>query len=215
MTHTAPHPCQLYLLTPPKIDDMERFLKDLEAALSAGPVACLQIRLKNIEDSALIQAGTAITELCHRFGVNVLMNDRPDLVAAIGADGAHIGQDDMDYFSSRELLGGDAIIGVTCHNSKGLAFKAAEAGADYVAFGAFFETSTKTPKARAELEILEWWYEAVEIPSVAIGGITVDNAAAIIEAGADFIAVSAGIWNYKDGPASAVSKLAALCSDYS
>lgn len=215
MTKTDTHPCQLYLLTPPVIKDMDAFLKELEASLSAAPVACLQIRLKDIEDSALIQAGKAIVPLCHRFGVNVLMNDRPDLVAAIGADGAHIGQDDMDYFSSRELLGGDAIIGVTCHNSKGLAFEAAAAGADYVAFGAFFETFTKTPKTRAELEILEWWYEAVEIPSVAIGGITVDNAAQVIEAGADFIAVSAGVWNYKDGPAAAVSKLSALCSDYS
>lgn len=215
MTQTISHPCQIYLLTPPLIEDMDGFLKDLEAALSAGPVACLQIRLKDIEDSALIQAGQAITSLCHRFGVNVLMNDRPDLVAAIGADGAHIGQDDMDFFSSRELLGGDAIIGVTCHNSKSLAFAAAEAGADYVAFGAFFETSTKTPKARAELEILEWWYEAVEIPSVAIGGITVENAATVIEAGADFIALSAGVWTYKDGPAAAITKLAALCSDYS
>jgi len=187
MTKPDTHPCQLYLLTPPVIDDMAAFLKDLEAALSAAPVACLQIRLKDIEDSALIQAGQAIVPLCHRFGVNVLMNDRPDLVAAVGADGAHIGQDDMDYFSSRELLGGDAIIGVTCHNSKSLAFKAAEAGADYVAFGA---------------------------SSVAIGGITVDNAAQVIEAGADFIAVSAGVWNYKEGPAAAVSKLSALCSDY-
>lgn len=207
--------CQIYLLTPPVIKDMAAFLSDLEAALTAAPVACLQIRLKDIEDSAIIQAGIAIVPLCHRFGVNVLMNDRPDLVAAVGADGAHIGQDDMDYFSSRELLGGDAIIGVTCHNSKGLAFEAAEAGADYVAFGAFFETPTKTPKTRADLEILEWWHEAVEIPSVAIGGITPDNAKAVIAAGADFIAVSSGIWSHPDGPAEAVSQLHALCLAHS
>jgi len=204
--------CQIYLLTPSTIPDMGAFLKELEAALSAAPVACLQIRLKDLDDSALIQAGKTIVPLCHQYGVDVLMNDRPDLVDAIGADGAHIGQDDMDYFSSRELLGGDAIIGVTCHNAKSLAFEAAEAGADYVAFGAFFETPTKVPKARAELEILQWWQEAVVIPSVAIGGITVDNAKQVIEAGADFIAVCSGVWDYKDGPAKAVSLLSALCS---
>ncbi|WP_121102351.1 thiamine phosphate synthase [Litorimonas taeanensis] len=208
-------PCQLYLLTPPVITDMAAFLQSLEAALAAAPVACLQIRLKGLSDSDLIQAGKAITPLCHQYGVMVLMNDRPDLVAEINADGVHIGQDDMDYFSSRELLGGDAIIGVTCHNSKGLAFEAAGAGADYVAFGAFFETQTKTPKARAELEILEWWHEAVEIPSVAIGGITVENAAQVIKAGADFIAVSAGVWKHKQGPAAAVSQLSALCLEHS
>lgn len=207
--------CQIYLLTPPSIPDMDTFLTTLEAALSAAPVACLQIRLKDLEDSAIIQAGKAIVPLCHQYGVDVLLNDRPDLVDAIGADGAHIGQDDMDYFSSRELLGGDAIIGVTCHNAKSLAFEAAEAGADYVAFGAFFDTSTKDPKTRAELEILQWWQEAVVIPSVAIGGITVDNAKHVIEAGADFIAVCSGVWDYKDGPAKAVSRLSALCSEHS
>ncbi len=216
-------PCQLYLITPPIIDDLASFSKDLEAALAAAPeplpVACLQIRLKDMngtpaQDSAIIQAASVMTPICHQYGVSVLINDRPDLVAACGADGAHIGQDDMDYFSSRELLGGDAIIGVTCHNSRELAFKAAQAGADYVAFGAFFETSTKSPKFRAELEILEWWYQAVEVPSVAIGGITVDNAAQAIEAGADFLAVSSGVWNHPKGPAQAVQEFSKLCLDY-
>ncbi len=207
--------CQIYLLTPPAIEDMSRFLVALEAALSAAPIACLQIRLKDLSDSDLIQASKVIIPLCHKFGVTVLMNDRPDLVAETGADGAHIGQDDMDYFSSRELLGGDAIIGVTCHNSKSLAFEAASAGADYVAFGAFFETPTKTPKTRAELEILEWWHEAVEIPSVAIGGINLKNAPLVINAGADFIAVSSGVWAHKDGPAAAIKALSALCSAHS
>jgi len=208
-------PCQIYLLTPPQIEDVAAFCETLKTTLAAAPVACLQIRLKDIEDSALVQAGKAIAETCHAAGVEVIVNDRPDLVAEIGADGAHIGQDDMDYFSSRELLGGDAIIGVTCHNSKELAFAAAKAGADYVAFGAFFETPTKTPKAKAELEVLTWWHEAVEIPSVAIGGITVDNAQAVIAAGADFIAVSSGVWDHPDGPAAAVSRLSQLCAAHS
>jgi len=207
--------CQIYLLTPPVIEDVSAFCETLKATLAAAPVACLQIRLKELDNSALVQAGQAITAVCHAAGVEVIVNDSPELVADIGADGAHIGQEDMDYFSSRELLGGDAILGVTCHNSKELAFAAAKAGADYVAFGAFFDTPTKTPKTRAELEILSWWHEAVEIPSVAIGGITVENAEAVIAAGADFIAVSSGVWSHPDGPAAAVSRLSQLCSEFS
>jgi thiamine-phosphate pyrophosphorylase len=193
------------------IDDVEAFLPILESALSAAPVACLQIRLKDLEDSALVQVATPICAMAQRFGVAVILNDRPDLVDPIGADGVHIGQEDMDYLSSRELLGGDAIIGVTCHNSKQLAFEAAGAGADYVAFGAFFETTTKEPKTRAELEILSWWQHAMETPVVAIGGITPDNAKSVIDAGADFIAVSAGVWAWPDGPAASVRLLSSLC----
>ena len=203
--------CQIYLITPPQIDDLDGFCDSLAKALAAAPVACLQLRLKDAEDSAIVQAGAAIKPICHAHGTLLLVNDRPDLAAQIGADGTHIGQDDMDYFSSRELLGGDAIIGVTCHDSKQLAFEAAQAGVDYVAFGAVFETSTKRAKTRAELEIFTWWNEAIEIPSVAIGGITTDNAAQVIAAGADFIAVSAGVWQHADGPAAAISQLSALC----
>ena len=207
--------CQLYLITPPVIDDIDAFAVKLNEALGAGPVACLQIRLKDIEDLPLIHVADAIVPIAHKHGTSVLINDRPDIVEACRADGAHIGQDDMDYFSSRELLGEDAIIGVTCHNSKELAFKAAMAGANYVAFGAFFDTPTKSPKTRAELEILTWWHEAVEIPSVAIGGINVSNAAQVIQAGADFIAISSGVWSHPDGPASAVRTLHQLCLEHS
>lgn len=216
MSEASPVPCQLYLLTPPEINDLDAFLTTLDAALSAAPkdhpVACLQIRLKDLENSALIQIGRAIVPVAHKHGTLVVMNDRPDLAVEIGADGAHIGQDDMDYLSSRSLLGPDAIIGVTCHNSKELAFDAAEAGADYVAFGAFFETPTKTPKTRAELELLTWWSTVVEIPCVAIGGITIANAPQVIAAGADFIAVSSGVWDHPDGPARAVAQFSALCA---
>ena len=212
--------CQIYLITPPQIDDLKAFCAQLDKALSAAPVACLQIRLKDMnggpmENSAIIQAARAIVPICHEHETLVLMNDNPNLAKEVGADGVHIGQNDMDYFSSRELLGGDAIIGITCHNSKELAFKAASSGADYVAFGAFFETQTKAAKYRAELEILEWWQEAVEIPSVAIGGITVDNAQQVISAGADFIAVSSGVWSHPEGPASAISQFWQLCQEHS
>jgi len=218
----SPHntPCQIYLLTPPIIDDVAQFCEQLAQVLAGGHVAVLQIRLKSVngdamEDSALIQAAIPIVQVCKAAGVSVLMNDRPDLAAQIGADGAHIGQNDMDYFSSRDMLGGDAILGVTCHNSKDLAFAAANAGADYVAFGAFFETSTKSPKSRAELEILSWWQEAVEVPSVAIGGINLNNAEHVIRAGADFIAVCSGVWDHKDGPQAALKQLSQLCLDHS
>ena len=212
--------CQIYLITPPQIDDLKAFCAQLDKALSAAPVACLQIRLKDMnggpmENSAIIQAARAIVPICHEHETLVLMNDNPVLAKEVGADGVHIGQNDMDYFSSRELLGGDAIIGITCHNSKELAFKAASSGADYVAFGAFFETQTKAAKYRAELEILEWWQEAVEIPSVAIGGITVDNAQQVISAGADFIAVSSGVWSHPKGPDFAVSQFSQLCQEHS
>ena len=212
--------CQLYLITPPVIEDMDTFLVQLEAALTAAPVACLQIRLKGpnnsqMEDSDLVQTAKPICEVAQRHEVAVILNDRPDLVDAVGADGVHVGQEDMDYLSSRELLGGDAIIGVTCHNSKQLAFDAASAGADYVAFGAFFETPTKTPKTRADVEILTWWQEAMETPVVAIGGINPDNAKAVIEAGADFIAVSSAVWSHPAGPATSVQQLYSLCAQHS
>jgi len=207
--------CQIYLITPPQIDDFPAFGAALTEALTAAPVACLQIRLKGASDSAIIQAAQIITPICRDNGTAVILNDRPDLVDPCGADGVHIGQEDMDYFSSRELLGEDAIIGVTCHNSRELAFQAANAGANYVAFGAFFETSTKDPKTRAELEILKWWSETVEVPSVAIGGINPGNAKAVIEAGADFIAVSSGVWKHPDGPAKAVQSLHQLCLEHS
>ncbi len=208
-------PCQIYLITPPIITDIDAFSEQLGQALSAAPVACLQIRLKDLSDIEVIHAADAIVPIAHAHGTDVLINDRPDLVEACRADGAHIGQDDMDYYSSRELLGEDAIIGVTCHNSRELSFQAALSGADYVAFGAFFDTPTKDPKFRAELEILEWWSETVEIPSVAIGGINPANAAAVIKAGADFIAVSSGVWAHPDGPGAAVSQLSQLCALHS
>lgn len=202
-------PCQLYLITPPKIDDMEAFLGALREALSAAPVACLQIRLKDIPGSDVVQAAKAIIPVAHEYGTVVVINDDPQIAKDCGADGAHIGQSDMDYLSSRNLLGADAIIGVTCHDSRDLAFEASQAGAEYVAFGAFFDTPTKDPIARAELELLEWWSKTVEVPCVAIGGITPDNCAALIAAGADFLAVSSSVWNHPQGPGAAVKAFTA------
>lgn len=209
--------CQIYLLTPPRLDDLDAYLVQLEAALSAAPVACLQIRFKDDaaypawDSSARIHAARAIIEAAHRYDTAVLINDDVTMAKDLGADGVHIGQEDMAYAEARDILGPGAIIGVTCHDSRDLGFEAAMAGADYVAFGAFFDTPTKTPKTRAQLEILSWWQEMVEVPCVAIGGITPLNAAQVIAAGADFIAVSSGVWTHPDGPAAAVSQLSALC----
>ena len=145
-----------------------------------------------------------------RRGVAFLLNDRPDLAFETGCDGVHVGQSDMPYREARATIGADRIVGVTCHNSRHLAMEAAEAGADYVAFGAFFPTQTKEPKTQASPEILEWWSEMMVVPCVAIGGITVANAKSLVEAGADFLAVSAGVWEYPDGAEAAVRAFNAL-----
>lgn len=194
----------MYLITPPEIDTAA-FAPVLEEALSGGDVACLQLRLKEAPDDEIRRATELLMPIAHAHDVAFLINDRPDLAAELGADGVHVGQEDTPYDKARDILGPDAIVGVTCHASRHLAMVAGEAGADYVAFGAFFPTTTKDPKASASPEILTWWSDLFEIPCVAIGGITVTNCAELVEAGADFLAVSAGVWNYPDGPAAAVA----------
>lgn len=198
---------RLYLITPPALEP-KAFAETLKGALDAGDVACLQLRLKDGEkgaaDDLVKRAAAALLPVCHTRDVAFLINDRPDLALKLGADGAHVGQEDMTYAEARRLLGPDRIVGVTCHNSRHLAMEAGEAGADYVAFGAFFPTGTKQPKTKAEPELLTWWSELMEIPCVAIGGITVENCPVLLAAGADFLAVSAGVWQHPDGPAKAV-----------
>ena len=197
--------CRLYLITPPRLE-LEAFGEALEAALSGGDVACLQLRLKDVDDDTVRRATERLMPICHAHDVAFLINDRPDLAAELGADGVHVGQEDASYRDARKLVGDNAVVGVTCHDSKHLAITAAEAGADYVAFGAFFPTGTKKPKSRATVEILEWWSELMEVPAVAIGGITVENCASLVAAGADFLAVVGGVWDFKDGPKAAVAR---------
>jgi thiamine-phosphate pyrophosphorylase len=195
--------CRLYLITPPRFD-VAAFSDRLAEALTGGDVACLQLRLKDVPDDEVRRATEALMPIAHRHDVAFLINDRPDLAAELGADGCHVGQEDAAYAEARRLVGDDAIVGVTCHDSRHLAMVAGEAGADYVAFGAFYPTGTKQPKSQADPEILSWWSEIFEVPCVAIGGITVANCAPLVEAGADFLAVVAGIWDYDGGPAAAV-----------
>lgn len=197
--------CRLYLITPPSIDG--RFGETLRRALGAGDVASLQLRLKDVPDNEILKAGEALMRITQDAGVAFILNDRPDLAKKLGADGVHVGQEDAPYAEARRILGPNAIVGVTCHDSRHLAMEAAEAGADYVAFGAFFPTSTKEAKTRADVSLLTWWQEMMTAPCVAIGGITVDNARGLVEAGADFLAVSGGVWNHAEGPEKAVRLL--------
>lgn len=195
--------CRLYLITPPVLEP-ERFAGPLEAAMTAGDVSSVQLRLKNVADDSVMRAGGILMPIVQRAGAAFIVNDRPDLAAALGADGVHIGQEDASYADARALLGKDRIVGVTCHASRHLAIEAAEHGADYVAFGAMFPTPTKEAKTRCEIELIQWWAEMMVVPCVAIGGITVDNCRPLIEAGADFLAVSSGVWDFPQGPAAAV-----------
>ena len=205
---------RLYLITPPRIDDVPEFAAVLEGALEAGDVACLQIRLKGddglIDAAATREVAEAVTAMAQAYGVAIIINDSPELAVELGADGVHIGPEDMTIKQAREIVGPDIILGATAKNSRHAAMAAGEQGADYVAFGAFYPTTTKAGTVPAELELLEFWQETMELPCVAIGGITVENAAPLVAAGADFLAVSSGVWNHPQGAAAAIMAFNAL-----
>jgi thiamine-phosphate pyrophosphorylase len=203
--------CRLYLISPPLLEP-RAFAETFKRALSGGDVASFQLRLKDVPDDEIIRAGDLLLPIAQRGNVAFILNDRPDLAYKLSADGVHVGQDDASYADARALLGPNRIVGVTCHDSRHLAVEAADAGADYVAFGAFYPTATKEPKTRTEPDIIAWWSETMVVPCVAIGGITVENASPLIEAGADFLAVSSGVWDYPEGPAAAVRAFNALFS---
>ncbi len=196
--------CRLYLISPEKMEHPTIFAEELRAALKGGDVAAFQLRLKDVDDAAISRAADTLRPICQHHDVAFILNDRPDLAVKLDCDGVHVGQDDMPYAEARRIVGPDRQVGVTAKASRHLAMEAAEAGADYVAFGAFFTSTTKAVTTPAELDILEWWSNVMQVPCVAIGGITVDNAAPVIAAGADFLAVAGGVWNYKDGPEAAV-----------
>lgn len=200
--------CQLYLISPLEVGG--DFPTRLEEALSAGPVAAFQFRVKDIDQHTAFALAEPLQAICAAHDVAFIVNDSISLAKRLNADGVHLGQGDGNPGEAREELGKQAQIGVTCHNSRHLAMEAAEAGADYVAFGAFFPTTTKEAKDTADLDTVEKWSMVTEIPCVAIGGITPENARPVIEAGADFIAVSGGVWNHPEGPAAAVQAFNAL-----
>jgi thiamine-phosphate pyrophosphorylase len=215
--------CLLYLISPPRIDDAAIFAQQLRAAYDEGGdyIGAFQLRLKAAETvdgrltkpaakNELIQrVSDVVRPICHEYGVSFLMNDSAELAKICGADGVHLGQEDGAVPHARAFLGEEAVIGVTCHASRHLAMEAGEAGADYVAFGAFYPTTSKSAEALAhwgtpDPEILQWWSTHTILPCAAIGGITPENAAPLIEAGADFIAVISSIWQHFESPALAV-----------
>jgi thiamine-phosphate pyrophosphorylase len=205
---------RLYLITPPALDP-DSFARELEEALAGGDVACLQLRLKEVDDAAIRRATRILQPIAQAHGVAFIMNDRPDLAAELDCDGAHVGEEDAPYAEARRLLGPDRIVGVTCGDSRHRAVVAAEAGADYVAFGAFFPSLTKAgAKYRARPEVLRDWSETTIVPCCAIGGITQENCGPLVEAGADFLAVIGAIWSYEQGPRAAVRDFNAVFARY-
>lgn len=202
------HQTKLYLITPPRLPDVAAFLRQLETVLATGHVTALQLRLKQDDNKtpdldAMRALAHEAVPMAQAAGTVALINDCVSLAADTKADGVHLGQQDGSLKAARQQLGPDAIIGATCHASRHLAMLAGETGADYVAFGAFYDTHTKVSEHRPDLELLTWWQELMEIPCVAIGGITVGNAAPLVRAGADFLAVSSGVWSHAEGPVNA------------
>lgn len=196
--------CRLYLITPPALDD--GFPGALRAALGAGDVACLQLRLKGAGRDDIARWVERLMPIAHAHDVAFLLNDDALLAAELGCDGAHLGQGDGDHAAARMALSG-RILGITCHASRHLAMVAGEMGADYVAFGAFFPTATKATAHHATPDLLEWWSTMMELPCVAIGGITAANCAPLVRAGADFLAVVGAVWNHPEGPAAGVAAM--------
>lgn len=196
--------CRLYLITPPVLP--ADFEHTLASALDAGDIAALQLRLKNVPEDELLRIIDRLRPIVQSREVAFLLNDDPALAVKSGCDGAHVGQTDMPAKEARKILG-DLTLGVTCHNSRHLAMEAGESGADYVAFGAFFPTTTKEPQEMAEIYTLRIWAEMMEIPCVAIGGINAENCAPLVRAGAEFLAVSGTVWGHQDGAAAGVQAM--------
>ena len=184
--------CQLYLISP--LDVSGTFPDRLARALDAAPVAAFQFRVKGLDEHAAARLAEPLQELCAAREVTFIINDAIGLAKRLGADGVHLGQSDGSVADARAALGREAQIGVTCHASRHLAMDAGDVGADYVAFGAFFPTTTKVTEHRAEPDLLSWWQGIFELPCVAIGGITPENCAPLVSAGADFLAVSGAVW---------------------
>jgi thiamine-phosphate pyrophosphorylase len=188
---------QLYLISPLEVGG--DFPARLERALGAGKglVTAFQFRVKGLDQHDAARLAEPLQEICERHEVAFIVNDSVPLAKRLKADGVHVGQDDGDPKEAREELGREAQIGMTCHASMHLAMEAGEAGADYIAFGAFFESTTKDKgdAERPTTDMIERWVKLFELPLVVIGGITPDNCGPLVEAGADFLAVSGAVWN--------------------
>jgi thiamine-phosphate pyrophosphorylase len=201
--------CGLYLISPQDVGGA--FPDRLKAALEPGVANAFQLRVKDMAEDELARLAEPLQRICADAAVAFIVNDSMQLARRIGADGVHLGQSDGDVREARALLGSPAQIGKTCHDSRHFAMEAGEAGADYVAFGAFYPTTTKPSHYRPDPSILTWWSTLFEIPCVAIGGITPENAKPLVEAGADFVAVCQAVWG-KDDPGAAVSAFGEVLS---
>ena len=197
-------PCQLYLISPQEVGG--EFPVRLEQALSGGAVAAFQFRVKGLNEHEAARLAAPLQEICAAHDVAFIVNDSLSLAKRLDADGLHLGQGDGDVREARAELGPSKMIGVTCHDSRHLAMEAGEAGADYVAFGAFYPSETKASLHKPPVEILSWWSGLFELPCVAIGGVDADNLKPLVAAGADFLAVSNAVWG-SDDPAKAVRAL--------
>lgn len=202
------HPCRLYLVSPPSIE-LDAFAATLADALGAGDVGAFQLRLKDATDDQIVAATITLQPICHAHGVAFILNDRVDLAKRLGADGVHLGQDDTPLADARKALGEGAIIGISCHDSVHLAMEAGDGGADYVAFGAFFATLSKTPDKLARygtpsIDLLHDWTTLTTVPCVAIGGLTPQNCGPMVAAGSDFVAAITAVWSHPQGAAEGV-----------
>ena len=205
---TEPFLCRLYLVSPPKMV-VSAFAAELEAALSAGDVGAFQLRLKGVSDDEIREAVQVLMPIAHAHNVAFILNDRVDIAKELGCDGVHLGQEDMPLGAARAILGEHVAIGISCHDSGHLAMEAGEAGADYVAFGAYHPTTSKEPPQLAKYgtptaELLPWWSTYTTVPSVAIGGLTPENCVELVTQGADFIAAITAVWSHPAGAAAAV-----------
>lgn len=220
MTSSPDHPCRLYIISPPQFE-LSAFEGQLREAISGGDVGSFQLRMKDADDQDIKAAATHLLPICREHGVAFIINDRPDIAMEVGADGAHLGQDDLNFWpidKTRQIMGPDFVIGISCHDSSHMAMQAGEDGADYVAFGAFYPTKSKSAEKLAqygtpEPDMLEWWYHYTVLPCVAIGGMTPENCGPLVSAGADFIAAITAIWEHPQGPAKAVSEFNAAIKE--
>lgn len=213
--------CRLYLITP-SVFELPAFAVELADAMSGGDVACVQLRMKPevilnkvkdlkqqeifryTQNDRIKAAAETLMPIVHKHGAQFIINDYPEIAVEVGADGVHVGDEDMSAAQARAVIGEGKVVGVSCYASKDRAYEAGEQGADYVAFGQFYATKTKPAKGHPELDLLEFWRDYATIPSVAIGGIKPDNCAPLVQAGADFIAVVTGVWEHPDGAKAAV-----------
>jgi thiamine-phosphate pyrophosphorylase len=184
----------LYTITD---SSQEQLANEVELALKGG-ARIIQYRDKSPDQQKRLAQANKLLDLCRRHSAYLIINDDVELTSAVGADGVHLGQDDLDITSAREILGDQTIIGISCYNRLDLAIAAQEAGADYVAFGRFFPSSSKPEAVQAEIGLLQEAKKRLQLPIVAIGGITPENGAPLVAAGADMLAVIQGVFGQRN-----------------